>query len=258
MNMAIRFTKAIVKNPCRNLIHGLSSSHLGQPDYNKALEQHSAYIDALKVCGLDVIILEPDEHFPDSTFVEDVALLTSSFAIITNPGALSRKNEIIGIEHVIRKYFKKIEHIIEPGTVEAGDVMMVDKHFFIGLSSRTNRDGAEQLTSILSSYGMTSSFIDIEKALHLKSGVSYIENNNLIASGEFRFKPEFQKFNIIEVQDDEFYAANSLWINGSVIIPEGYPKIAEKIRQSDYKVIPVDVSEFQKIDGGLSCLSLRF
>ena len=209
------FTKAIVKIPCANMISGLTSANLGSPAYLIALVQHQNYINALRDCGIDVKILDEDENYPDSTFVEDTALLTPNCAIITNPGATTRKGEILEMEKVLIGLYRKVEEIKDPGTLEAGDVMMVGNHYYIGLSERTNSIGANQLIEILNKYGFTGSTISLEKVLHLKSGVSYLENNNLLVSGEFIHKPEFQKFNLILVDDDESYAANSLWINGN-------------------------------------------
>jgi dimethylargininase len=252
------FTKAIVKIPCENMIEGLSSANLGYPDYLEALVQHQFYINALRDCGLEVTILDADENYPDSTFVEDTALLTPDFAIITNPGAQTRKGEIAEMKKVMEGWYGNVEEIKHPGTLEAGDVMMVENHFYIGLSKRTNLLGAQQLIAILNKYGKAGSTVALEKVLHLKSGVSYLENINLLVTGEFIHKPEFQKFNRIIVDEDESYAANSVWVNGNVLVPKGFPKTIMKIEQLGYKVLEVDVSEFRKLDGGLSCLSLRF
>jgi dimethylargininase len=254
----LKFTRAIVRRPGSSIINGISSANLGKPDYNKALFQHSEYVAALSQCGLMVIELEAEEKYPDSTFVEDTALLTPHCAVITNPGATTRAGEIHSIKPVIREYFEEIELISPPGTVEAGDIMMVGDHYYIGLSARTNLEGANQVIRILEKYGMTGSSINLEKVLHLKTGVSYLENDNLLACGEFLAKPEFNKFNIIEVPSDESYAANSLWINNKVLVPLGYPISKERIEAAGYSVIEVDTSEFKKLDGGLSCLSLRF
>lgn len=253
-----KFTKAIVRTPCKNLESGITSAKLGKPDILFALPQHQDYIITLKNCGLEVITLKADENYPDSTFVEDTALLTPKCAIITNPGALSRKGEITEIKKVLLSLYRNVEEIKDPSTVEAGDVMMVEDHYYIGLSERTNSSGASQLIKILDKYGMTGSTISLEKVLHLKSGVSYLGNNNLLVSGEFITKTEFQKFNLILVDEDESYAANSLWINDNAIVPKGFPKTKKKIEKLGYKTIEVDVSEFRKLDGGLSCLSLRF
>lgn len=252
------FTKAIVRKPCSQIVNGLTSASLGQPDFDNALKQHENYIAALRKCGLEVTVLEADENHPDSTFVEDTALCTKHCAIITNPGALSRQGEEVAVADALKNFYTNIESITAPGTVEAGDIMMVGDHFYIGLSERTNQEGADQMISLLVKYGLAGSIVTLEKVLHLKTGLSYIENNNLLAAGEFIEKKEFEKFNIIEIDVNEAYSANSVWINGYVLVPAGYPETSRKISEKGYEVIEVDVSEFRKIDGGLSCLSLRF
>jgi len=252
------FTRAIVKTPCKNMIKGISSANLGSPNYELALQQHKNYICALKECGLDVAVLDFDEKFPDSTFIEDTCLVTPGCAIITNPGAASRRDEIFEVENAVREIGRPIERIKSPGTLDAGDIMMVKNHYYVGLSARTNQDGASQLNQILKKYNFTSSTIELKSVLHLKTGISYLENKNLLAFGEFLTKPELKNFNILKVDADESYAANSVWINEKVIIPFGYLKTKKKIENAGYKTIQVDVSEFRKLDGGLSCLSLRF
>lgn len=252
------FSTAIVLKPGKSLIKGITTANLGKPDYEKAVKQHNNYVNALKNCGLKVRELEANENFPDSAFVEDVALLTPKCAIITNPGAPTRKEEIKEIQNVIQQFYNDIEKIKSPGTVEAGDIMMVGSHCYIGLSGRTNLNGANQLINILNKYGMTGSLIELKNVLHLKTGIAYLENNNLVACSEFLKEPEFQKFNIIKIPEEESYAANCVWINGKVLIPEGYPVAKQNIINAGYEVIEIDVSEFRKLDGGLSCLSLRF
>lgn len=252
------FQKAIVRIPSKSMINGLSSVNLGQPDYQLAIKQHEAYVEALLACGLEVITLEADENFPDSTFVEDVALCTPHCAIITRPGAESRREEIEEMKVVLKDEYEKIEFIQAPGTVEAGDIMMVENHYYIGLSARTNEGGAKQMISILEKYGMTGSAVTLEEVLHLKTGLAYLENNYLVACGEFLEKDEFMKFKILEIDQEESYAANCIWVNDVVIIPKGFPKAKQVIEMTAYEIIELDMSEFQKLDGGLSCLSLRY
>lgn len=252
------FTKAIVRVPCRGIINGISASGIGKPDYYRALKQHSEYVAALKSAGLDVKVLDKRDNYPDSTFIEDVALCTPVCAVITNPGAESRRGEITGMRLVLEEHYDNIEEIMMPGTLEAGDVMMVDNHYFIGISSRTNIEGAEQLINILEKYRMTGSKIHLDKMLHLKSGASYLGNNKMLVCREFYNKKDFQRFERIRIDDDESYAANSLWVNGKVLVPAGFPETRRKIEIAGYETISLDVSEFIKIDGGLSCLSLRF
>lgn len=252
------FKKAIVRTPGKSIVNGLSSAKLGKPDYQNALRQHAGYVEALEACGLEVTVLPAEENFPDSTFVEDVALLTARCAVITNPGAQSRKGETRLILKTIRAFFPLVEMIEAPGTVEAGDIMMVGDHYYIGLSGRTNYEGAEQMIAILESHGYTGSMVELNDVLHLKTGLAYLENDNLLACGEFLRTPEFQKYKLLKVHQKEAYAANSVWINGTVLTPKGFPKTKASIEAAGYNTREVDVSEFQKLDGGLSCLSLRF
>jgi len=254
------FKNVIVKKPAKSMVDGISNAELGKPDYEKAVKQHEKYIEALKTCGVKVKVLEAEEKYPDSCFVEDPALVTKKCAIITNLGADSRKGEEKAIYEALKEYFPedKIEKIKAPGTIEGGDIMMVGDHFYIGLSARTNKEGADQMIEYLEKYGFTASTVELEEVLHLKTGLAYLENNNLLAAGEFVEKDVFQKYNIIEISEDESYAANCIWVNGKVIVPEGFENAEKKIRDLGYDVIVLDVSEFRKLDGGLSCLSLRF
>ncbi len=252
------FTKAIVRTPAKSMLNGITTADLGKPDYHLALEQHAKYIKALESCGLEVTVLPALEGFPDSCFVEDVALMTTECAILTRPGAQSRRNEITHILEALESNYPTVYTIVPPGTLEAGDIMMVGTDFYIGLSDRTNHSGATQMKGFLDKHGMQAIFIRMSEMLHLKTGIAYLENNNLLAYGEFLTKPEFEKFNIHEVSEDEAYAANSIWVNDKVLIPAGFPKTTQMVKAAGYEVIEIEASEFQKLDGGLSCLSLRF
>jgi len=252
------FKQAIVRKPCKNFQFGISTSNLGKPDYRRALLQHSKYIEALVKCKLSVIELNEDNHFPDSTFVEDTAIVDKEFAVITNLGEKSRQGEEIEISHKLKRFYKNIESIRKPGTLEGGDVMKVEDHFYIGLSSRTNNEGANQLTRILKSYGYSASIVPLKEVLHLKTGISYLGDSILLVSGEFKNRSDLKEFNLIEVQISEAYATNSLRINEYVLIPKGYPNLKKQIQNYNFKVLELEMSEFEKMDGGLSCLSLRF
>lgn len=252
------FKYAIVREPSRSMIKGITEADFGKPDYDNAIVQHDDYIEALKECGLEVTELPALEEFPDSCFVEDAALMTPHCAILTNPGAESRRGEVAYIADAVRSFYDNVEDIKTPGFVEAGDIMMVGDHYYIGLSERTNQDGADQMIAILEKYGMTGSVVTMSEVLHLKTGLGYLEDNNLVACGEFLAKPEFQKYNIMEIDPADSYSANSVWINGTVLVPKGYSSTSELIKNTGYKVREVDVSEYRKLDGGLSCLSLRF
>jgi dimethylargininase len=240
------------------MLEGLTEAGMGLPDYDLALEQHQGYIVALKECGLQVTVLPPLESYPDSCFVEDVALITSKCAILTSPGATSRRGEVQHIVKAVEEFYPSLEQISLPSTIEAGDIMMVGDHYYIGLSARTNVQGAEQLINILGKYGLTGSMVEMSELLHLKTGVSYLENNNLLTFGEMHDNPIFKQFKRVEIDTDESYAANSVWINGTILVPKGFPNALKAIQQLGYPTLELSMSEFQKLDGGLSCLSLRF
>ena len=255
------FRNAIVRRPCRAMTEGISSGlYPGRPDYELALAQHDTYIEALRKCGVNVTILPADEDYPDSCFVEDPAVLTEKCAVITNPGAASRNGEKASIEKAVRAFYPdgRIEHIAYPGTLEGGDVMMCGDHFFVGRSERTNAEGIHQFADILSKYGYTCTEVELAEVLHLKTGVNYLENNNLLVSGEFIDKAEFDQYNKFVIPEEEVYAANCIWMNDTVIVPDGYPTVLRAVQSMGYGTITVDTSEFRKLDGGLSCLSLRF
>ena len=252
------FKNAIVRLPSRSIKDGLTSAQLGMPDFETADEQHKKYTATLKDLGLSVRILQEDNSFPDSTFIEDVAVCSPGWAVITNPGAPTRSGETTGIREILKEYFTDISNIQSPGTLEGGDVMKAGSHYYIGISKRTNNEGADQLIRILRRHGLKGEKVELRTILHLKSGTSYLENDILLVTGEIAENKIFKHFNRIRVDDSECYAANSLWINGKVLIPEGFQRTREKIEKAGYETIALDVSEFRKVDGGLSCLSLRF
>ena len=252
------FSKAIVRTPPKSLDKGITTAGLGKPDYELALRQHHNYIEALQTCGLTVTVMDADDRYPDSMFIEDVALLMPNCAIVTFPGAQARQGEVTEVSPLLRNFYESVGLIQSPGTVDAGDIMMVGDHCYIGLSERTNLEGASQMTKFLQTSGYSGSTVSISEALHLKSSVSYLENNNLVITGELVSKSEFADFNHIEIDASESYAANCVWINDHVLVAKGYPASSEKIDAMGYSVIELDVSEFRKLDGGLSCLSLRF
>lgn len=255
------FHHVIVKTPCPSVCDGITTSpQLGKPDYEKALEQHAQYIAALKQCGVEVTVLPADNNYPDSCFVEDVAVLTRKCAVVTNPGAASRNGETAAIVPVLETFFDRenIHFIHSPGTLEGGDVMMAGDTFYVGVSARTNEEGIRQFAAILEGYGFRCEAVPLEEVLHLKTGVNYLENNNLLVSGEFIEKACFAQYNKTVIPQEEAYAANCIWVNGTVIVPQGYPAVKAAVEKLGYSVLTVDTSEFRKIDGGLSCLSLRF
>lgn len=251
-------TKGIIRKPGENFADGLTEANLGAPIFELALEQHSKYCRTLEKCGITLKALEADLNHPDGNFVEDAAIVTEKCAIITRPGADSRKGEVVKIKEALSDFYEVFEEIKAPGTVDGGDVFRAENHFFIGLSNRTNKEGARQLSEILLKYGFTSSHIPVKGALHLKSGAAYIGKNNLVLYSEYKDQPEFQNYNIIVLDDSESYAADCLYVNDHLIIAAGYPKFKEQILALGYEITELNMSEFQKMDGALTCLSLLF
>ena len=251
------FTKAIVRKPAYTFANGITTSNLGKPDINLALKQHEAYCEALIKCGLELIILDADPNFPDSCFVEDTAVVTKDFGIITRPGDKRRLGEELEIKKVLEPLLK-LHFIEEPGTLDGGDIMQADKHFYIGLSNRTNLSGSKQLKEILDKYNYEVSAIPMCNILHLKTGINYLGENNVLIQKRFYYLADFENYNKIIIEKDEDYAANCLRVNDYILIPKGFPTTKANIEKLGYNIIELDMSEFQKMDGGLSCLSLRF
>jgi dimethylargininase len=248
---------AITRLPGENFADGLTTADLGRPSYPLILEQHHAYRQALLSLGLDVIVLPAEPSYPDAYFVEDPAIITSKIAVITRPGAPSRQGEETTLEPFL-EYYRPIAHIHPPGTVDGGDVLMVGEHFFIGLSDRTNTEGANQLAALLAGAGHSSEAIPVSAGLHLKSGVNIIGNNTLLVTKDLADYPSFAKFEKIILAVGEEDAANTLWINDTLLMPKGFPKTHTSLSRLGMRIIELDVSEVQKMDGGLTCMSLRF
>jgi dimethylargininase len=299
------FTRAIVRPPAPNFAEGLTTANLGAPDYERALKQHEDYCRALERCGLTLIRLKADPQYPDSTFVEDAAVLVGalpcgranapasanrSCAVLTRPGAPSRKGEVESMREVLADFFRSLLSIASPGTVDGGDVCEAGNHFFIGISERTNESGARQLAKSLAPLGYTTCFVDIANGgtdvrgprrgspagvleppathaqdarathdiLHLKSGLSYLGDSRLAVIEALADRPEFRGYDLLRVNDDEMYAANCIRVNDHLLVALGFPVLERNLRALGYQTIALEMSEFQKMDGGLSCLSLRF
>ena len=243
---------------------GLTSAGEGAPHLALALQQHQRYCEALRACGLEVTEIAPLPAYPDGTFVEDAAVVTARGAIITRPGAPTRRGETETVAQALRSFYPVLHRIEAPGTVDGGDVCEAAGHFFIGLSARTNESGARQLQSILEALGYRAEIVDIRASaalLHLKTGIAYLGDGVwVIAGGMERELPALRSAavrDVIAPPADERYAANCVRVNDAVLVPAGCPTVAAEIERRGFHALPLDVSEFRKMDGGLSCLSLR-
>ena len=248
---------AIVRRPNESMAAGITTSTLGPPNYPKALLQFDAYVNALNDCGVSVIVLDPLEGYPDAHFVEDAAVVTPDIAVITNPGAPSRKGEVLSIAAGLQP-FRKTVWIQPPGTIDGGDVLMVGRHFFIGLSDRTNEQGARQLGDAVAGFGNTWTPVPVAAGLHFKSSVNAVGKDTLLTTQTFADHPALAGFHRIVVSPKEEYAGNTLLVNDHLIMPAGFPDTRQKLQALGKPIIELDTSEFRKMDGGLTCLSLRF
>ncbi|CAB1057552.1 NG,NG-dimethylarginine dimethylaminohydrolase 1 (EC [Olavius sp. associated proteobacterium Delta 1] len=249
---------AITRKPCENFARGLTTTVSSEPaDYGLMLKQHDAYLEALSAAGLEVIVLDPQPEYPDAHFVEDTAVVTSDVAVITIPGADTRKGEEESIIPFLAE-FRKIERIQPPGTVDGGDVLQVGNHFFIGISERTNQEGAGQLGRILQGYGNTWTTVAVGAGLHFKSSVNYVGQNTLLVTSDFTAREQLQGYDQIVLDSAEAYAANTLLVNEHLLIPAGYPVTRKQLETLGLNMIELEVSELRKMDGGLTCMSLRF
>ncbi len=253
----MRFTHAITRLPGRDFAAGITTASLGEPDFGLMRSQHHAYVQTLESLGLEVLVLDPLPGYPDAYFVEDVAVILPQIAVITRPGAAARQGEQDAIEAPISRY-RPLARIEPPGTLDGGDVLMAGGHFFIGLSERTNQSGARQLGRILEMQGYTWTAIPVGAGLHLKSSVNYVGENILLVTQAFAGHEAFRQFDKIILDEGEEAACNTLWINGHLVVPAGFPEARRKLEPLGWPVIELDISEARKMDGGLTCMSLRF
>jgi len=252
------FTHAIARKPGPNFAQGITTAAKeSPPDYEILIHQHEIYISTLKSIGIEVTVLDALPDHPDAYFVEDTAVVAAEVAVITNPGAEARKGEEETMAPVLAQY-RKTERIEPPGTVDGGDVLQVHKHFFIGISERTNPEGAGQLSHILSNYGYTCTTVAVGEGLHFKSSVNYVGKNTLLITEDFSANAHFKGYDTLVVSNAESYAANTLLVNDHLLVPRGYPDTRKKLEALGSKIIELDTSEVRKMDGGLTCMSIRF
>ena len=255
--MSYSFKNAIIRQPNKSIQNGLSSLNL-HPQFEIIAEEHSNYIKAIKEAGLQIKLLDSLEEYPDSIFVEDPALIYKTNVIILNPFDPSRNGEKNIIKNEIKHFFDDILFVDE-GYVEGGDILNINNHFIIGLSHRTNKLGANNLSKILQSLGAT---VEICKTpddiLHFKSECSIIDDDTILVSAKMAQLDYLNSnYHLIELPTGEEGAANALRINDKLLLPNGFLK-AEEMLSKKYNIIKVKVDEIAKVDAGLSCMSLRW
>ncbi len=253
----MHFTQVITRLPALNCAHGETTSHDGTPDGAQTRQQFFRYIEALVERGLRVTLLPAEPDYPDAHFVEDPAVIIPELAIITHPGAESRQGEEVTLATELAKY-RPLYRMSDRGHLDGGDVLLIDKQFFIGLTRRTNQTAIDEFTAVVAPLGYQVTAVRVDAGLHLKSVVNYIGNDTLLLTAAYAGLPEFAGYQHIVIPDEEAYAGNTLLINGTLITPAGYPVTLEKIKALGLPVVILETSEFRKMDGSLTCLSLRF
>ena len=224
-------------------------------DLNIARSQHHGYVQALKELGCAVLELPAEADLPDSVFVEDTAVVLPEVALITRPGADSRKPETESIIPVLRPY-RELVFIESPGTVDGGDVLVIGKSIYVGMSTRSNAAAVNQMNQLLGKYGYQVQGVELHDCLHLKTAATRVDDKTLLLNRKWVDVENFEGFDLIDVDEAEPFAGNCLPINGSIIFPVEYPKTGEKLEDRGYKLKRVAADELAKAEGQVTCCSL--
>ncbi len=258
MEYSYQFTHAIVRQPAKSIVKGLRAVDIGSPDYDQMICDHNDYVEALVSAGVKVISLTALDKFPDGQFVEDTALCLPEAVILMRPGAPSRLGEVCEIEPQLRDLFKAVYEIEKPGHIEGGDILVTGKEILVGRSARTNENGVSQLSEIVTPLGyvMREVFTPPE-ILHFKTDCSLLGPDEILSTKRLQASGCFDGYSVINVADGEEAAANAIRVNDYVIMPAGFPMTKAILEEHDYKVKVINNTECAKLDGGMSCLSLR-
>ncbi|PVB61028.1 arginine deiminase family protein [Labrenzia sp. 011] len=257
--LSFRFTHAIARTPADSVADGLRAVDAGNPSGEKFRQEHGLYVLALRDAGLSVDVLPPLEDYPDSCFVEDPAFCLPDGAIQLWPGAQSRQGEGREIRAALDKRFGRVVELPGSGHVDGGDILTLDDVILIGLSARTDREGAEAFAALLETWGYRAEVCNTpDGVLHFKTACSTLGDDVILATKVMADSGFFGERRVIEVPEGEDYAANVIRVNDVVLVPEGYPKTLAAIRATGFDTVVLPTHEARKVDGGLSCLSLRF
>jgi dimethylargininase len=252
------FTNAIVREPGRSVVHGISSAS-SPPGYDGVIAEHRYYVAALRGAGLMVDILPPLEAFPDSVFVEDPALVFPEGAILLRPGVASRLGEAEEMRAPLKKHFGCVLELEGEQYADGGDVLVSQDEVFIGLSKRTNRTGAERLVELLAQFGRRARVAETPAdILHFKSASSLLSEDTVMATRRLAESGVFAGLKVLVVPEGEEGAANFLRINDTVFVGDRYKRTIEMLTREGFAAKPVRIDEIRKLDAGLSCMSLRW
>ena len=258
MEYSYQFTHAIVRQPAKSIIKGLRAVDIGSPDYDQMISDHKDYVDALTSAGVAVINLNALDKFPDGQFVEDTALCLPKAVILMRPGAPSRLGEVNEIAPKLRELFEDVYEIDNPGHIEGGDILVTGKEILVGRSARTDENGVRQLSEIVIPLGyvMREVFTPPE-ILHFKTDCSLLGPDEILSTKRLQASGCFDGYKVVNVADGEEAAANAIRVNDYVIMPAGFPQTKAVLEDHGYKVKVINNTECAKLDGGMSCLSLR-
>lgn len=253
------FTHAIVRSPAQSIIDGLRAVDTGQPDFELFLQHHRNYIAALDSTGATVIELQPLEDLPDSVFVEDAALCLPKGAIVMRPGAPSRLAEAAAITPSLSALYSDVKTISGPGFIEGGDILTTEQEILVGRSARTDEAGIKELRQHVSDWGYTVREVITPKGvLHFKTDCSLLDEETILSTKRLAASGCFSDYRVLHTAEGEEACANAIRFNELVIMPEGFPKTQEMLIKAGYQVTTIGNTEAAKLDGGMSCLSLRF
>ena len=258
MEYSYQFTHAVVRKPAKSIIKGLRAVDIGSPDYDQMICDHDDYIEALMSAGVKVINLTALNEFPDGQFVEDTALCLPKAAILMRPGAPSRLGEVNEIAPKLRELFEDVYEIDDQGHIEGGDILVTGKEILVGRSARTDENGVRQLSEIVTPLGyVIREVFTPPEILHFKTDCSLLGPYEILSTKRLQSSGCFDGYSVINVADGEEAAANAIRVNDYVIMPAGFPRTKAILEEHGYKVKVINNTECAKLDGGMSCLSLR-
>ncbi len=253
------FSHAIVRAPSRSIVRGLLAVETSQPDLERFNQHHAAYVAALASTGATVTELEPLDAFPDSVFIEDAALCLAEGAIVMRPGAPSRLGEAAAIAPTLAEFYAEVVPIEGPGFIEGGDVLTTEREILVGLSARTDAEGVAELKRLTGRWGYALREVATPPGvLHFKTDCSLLDEETILATPRLAASGCFGGYRVIHTAEGEEAAANSIRFNELLLMPAGFPRTAEALALAGYDLCEIGNSEAAKLDGGMSCLSLRF